>query len=43
MYGQDMSGVQTFLGFPAHVLAIYFAIFPPFSFSSFSFLVQLAF
>ena len=43
MYGQDVSDVQIFLDFFAHVLAIYLAFFPPFSFSSFSILVQLAF
>ena len=34
MYGQDVSDVQTFLGFLAHVLAIYFTFFPTISFSS---------
>ena len=41
MYGQDASDVQTFLDFPAHVLATYFAfslMFPFFCvFSLFSF------
>ena len=43
MFGQDVSDVQIFLDFFAHVLAIYLAFSPPFSFSSFSILVQLAF
>ena len=32
MYGWDASDVQTFLGFPAHVLATYFTFFPHVSF-----------
>ena len=43
MYGQDVFDVQIFLGFPAHILAIYLAFFPLVPFSSYSFLVQLAF
>ena len=43
MYGQDAFNVQTFLGFPVHALAAYFAFFPPISFLLQSFLVQFLF